>query len=173
MEKWAYGLLGGTALIALACPAKATVVPISPANTDLPGLANTLNPMIAGIPGIGLSMFFTGVTLPATTVVFNGSQLPRSMVVDQIAASMNVTATCVTAPTVSLVASAVSSFATPVVIAVTPQLTATSGIVYNSGQITAGTIVAAGQYVGFTLTNFSTSTASCTVISVQANVIGH
>lgn len=173
MEKWHYGLLGGAALITLAAAADATVVTITPANTDVPGLANTLNPVILGIPGIALSAFWTGTALPSSVIPFGDAQIPRSMVVDQITVSLNATATCVTPPVVQLVSSANSSFTTQVIIAVSPQLTVATGIAFNSGQLTAGTVVSSNQYVGFELTNFSGTTASCTVLSFNVNAIAH
>jgi len=186
MEKWAYGLLGGTALITLGVAtdrvieqnqADATVpIPaLTVANTDQPSLINTMNPLLAGLPGFSLSFNFISTTLPSTTSALNISIVPRSINVDQIVAEAYNTFTCVTPPTLSFVTCATSACAaaSQTIIATTPQIAALN-IGYNSGQITSGTVIAGGTYVGFVLSNLTAASASsCTALSVTGNIVAH
>ena len=180
MEKWAYGLLGGTALITLGAsisPADATVpIPaLTVANTDQPSLINTMNPLLAGLPGFSLSMSFVSTTLPSTTSALSIAILPRSLNVDQIIASAYNGFTCVTPPTLAFVTCATSACAaaSQVVIATTPQIAA-ANIGYNAGQITSGTVIPGGTYVAFVLNNLTAANASsCTVLSMTGNIVGH
>ena len=176
MEKWHYGLLGGTALVALGVVADRVVeqradatVPIpalTTANTDMPGLINTVNPLLAGLPGMTIPFSWTGTALTTTLVAVN--YLPRSMQVDAITGSAAGTFTCVTPPTLSFQTCSTSACAASTVVATTPALAAIS-IAYNSGPTTAGTIVGPG-YVGWI---FNGASQSCTALTVQASVIGH
>jgi len=156
------------ALFASASLAFGTVTLLTPGSTDLPSLINTLNPVLAQLPGIAFT-FQTGAitSIPAGTGGYY--QVPRSVTVDNLTVSNYGTLTCSVSAVLALQnCGSSTTCASPTTVASATMATGTNSTAVAGTVTAANALIPAGNYLAWTF-----SSGTCTVANLQATAVAH